>query len=216
MLHSGLDCFVHRYYLFMKKDAIAVFDFDGTITLKDTFIEFIKFSRGKWRFYFGFLLFSPLLIAMKLKIYPNWKAKQDIFSFFYKGVASEKFNNWCEEFSLEIDKIVRPKAMEALKLHKRNSDGIIIISASIQNWITPWAEKIGIDIILATKIVTDENGLLSGKFLTKNCYGQEKVNRLLAAFPNRSKYWLIVYGDSLGDKELIEFADNGFYDKFKE
>ena len=192
----------------MKKETVAVFDFDGTITQQDTLLEFIKFSRGKRRFYFGFLLFSPLLVAMKLKLYPNGKAKQRLFSYFYKGTAIEKFNSWCRAFRSEIDKVVRPKALEALKAHRENGDKVVIISASIENWIKPWAEQAGIATVLATKIETDKNNLLTGKFLTKNCYGQEKVNRLLEELPNRSDYRLVVYGDSLGDRELIEFAES--------
>jgi HAD superfamily hydrolase (TIGR01490 family) len=201
----------------MKRDipTIAVFDFDGTIIRKDTLLEFIKFSKGKRQFYFGFLLFSPLLVAMKLKLYPNWKAKQKLFSYFYKGVSIKQFNEWGYGFSAEIDKIVRPKATETIKSHKEKGDKIIIISASIENWIKPWAEKSGVEIVLATKIETDKNGLLTGKFLTKNCYGQEKVNLLLEMFPDRKNYKFIANGDSRGDKELINFADEGFYNKFK-
>ncbi|MDR3002494.1 MAG: HAD-IB family hydrolase [Fibromonadaceae bacterium] len=195
----------------MKKETIAAFDFDGTITRKDTLIEFIKFSKGNVKFYFAFLFFSPLLIAMKLKLLPNWKVKQSVFSYLFKNTPIEIFNKWCFEFCAIIDKILCPKTIEALNLHKKHNDKIIVISASMENWIKPWADKMEIDTVLATKIETDENGLITGKFLTKNCYGQEKVNRLLEMFPNRKDYKLIAYGDSRGDKELIEFADKGFY-----
>ena len=195
----------------MKKEILAVFDFDGTITHKDTLLEFIKFSKGKIWFYFGFLIFSPLLIAMKLKMCPNWKVKQRLFSWFFKGVSIKQFNQWGKTFRAEIDKNLRHEIMTAIKSHKEDGDKIIIISASIENWITPWAEKAGIDTVLATKIAIDQNGLLTGKFSTKNCYGQEKVNRLLAEFPNREDYKLIVYGNSRGDQELIQLADSGCY-----
>jgi len=194
---------------------VAIFDFDGTITRKDTLLEFIKFSKGKWRFYSGFLLFSPLLVAMKLKIYPNWKAKQQLFSFFYKGVSIEQFNHWSNGFIVEIEKILRSKAVEAIKSHKDNDDKVVIISASIENWIIPWADRMGVDTVLATKIEIDNNGLLTGKFSTKNCYGREKVNRLLEIFPDRNNYKLTAYGDSRGDRELIDFADKGFYNNFQ-
>jgi len=189
---------------------VAVFDFDRTITQKDSLLEFIKFSKGKRQFYFGMLLFSPLLVAMKLKMYPNWKAKQSLFSFFYKGVSIEQFNRWGKDFSSEIDKMLRTKAVEALNFHKNNNDKVVIISASIENWIIPWAEKAGIDTILATRIETGKNGLLTGKFMTKNCYGQEKVNRLLNELPNRNEYRIIAYGDSRGDRELLDFADESY------
>lgn len=64
---------------------VAIFDFDGTITKKDTLLEFIKFSKGYIAFYKGILRYLPILIAFKIKIYPNWKAKQKIFSYFLKG-----------------------------------------------------------------------------------------------------------------------------------
>jgi len=194
----------------MRKETIAAFDFDGTITRKDTLLEFIKFSKGTFRFYFCFILFLPLLIAMKLKLLPNWKVKQLVFTHLYKGVSLEVFNKWCFDFNI----VTRQKAIDALKLHRESNDKIIIVSASIENWVKPWADKMGINTVLATKIETDKNGLVTGKFLTKNCYGQEKVNRILEIFPNRNDYKLIAYGDSRGDKELIEFADEGFYRRF--
>ena len=199
----------------MTRETIAVFDFDGTITRKDTLLEFIKFSKGERQFYFVFLLFSPLIVVMKLKLYPNWKAKQKLFSYLYKGVSIEQFNEWSNKFSAEIDKIILPKAMETIKLHKENNDKIVVVSASVENWLKPWAKKNGIETVLATKIETGKNGLLTGQFLTKNCYGQEKVNRLLEVFPDRKKFKFIAYGDSRGDRELIDFADEGCYNKFK-
>lgn len=67
----------------MKAD-IVFFDFDGTITRKDTFLEFIKFYRGSYKFYKGFLINSPFLIAYKLNLIPNYKAKQRILKYFSK------------------------------------------------------------------------------------------------------------------------------------
>jgi len=143
----------------MTRETIAVFDFDGTITRKDTLLEFIKFSKGERQFYFVFLLFSPLIVVMKLKLYPNWKAKQKLFSYLYKGVSIEQFNEWSNKFSAEIDKIILPKAMETIKLHKENNDKIVVVSASVENWLKPWAKKNGIETVLATKIETDKNGI---------------------------------------------------------
>lgn len=214
-MHYRMDLFILNSYLSLMMETIAVFDFDGTITKKDTLIEFIKFSKGKWKFYTGFLLFLPLLIAMKLNIYPNWKVKQQLFSYFFKGISINDFNNLGRNFSVEINNILSPKAIKALKLHAEKDNKIILISASIENWIMPWAEKMGINRTLATKIETDNNGLLTGKFLSKNCYGQEKVNRLLEVLPNRGEYKVIAYGDSRGDKELLEFADESYYNKFE-
>lgn len=44
---------------------IAFFDFDGTISFKDSFIAFLRY-KNKWKFYAKFLLILPLFIAYKL------------------------------------------------------------------------------------------------------------------------------------------------------
>lgn len=70
----------------MKK-RIYAFDFDGTLTTRDTLIAFIRYAKGTRAFVLGFLLHAHLLVLMKLKLYPNWKAKQKIFSYFFKGMS---------------------------------------------------------------------------------------------------------------------------------
>ena len=53
------------------KKGIAFFDFDGTITTHDTFLEFIRFCKGTSAYYMGFLLNAPYLVAMKMKPMPR-------------------------------------------------------------------------------------------------------------------------------------------------
>lgn len=199
----------------MNKKKIVCFDFDGTITKKDTFLSFILFSKGKCSFLLGFLLFSPLIIAFKLKLYPNWKVKQLIFSYFYRGTSIEQFDEWCLLFSSKINQIARPKALEKIETEIQQGNIVIIVSASVENWIKPWANKLNISKILATKIQLDTNNNITGKFLSQNCYGKEKVNRIVLEYPESEKYEFIAYGDSKGDKEMIEWANRGWYNKFK-
>jgi len=196
------------------KPVIAVFDFDGTITNKDTFLEFIRYTKGNLFFLYGFFLHLPLLIAYILKIYPNWKIKQKLFSYFFKGMKLKYFNLICEEFCHNTFGIIRSEAKNAIQKHIDANDTLVIISASINNWVRPFADKLTIPIVLCTEIEIDLNDCLTGKFSTPNCYGQEKVNRLLQIFPQRDNYYLIAYGDSSGDKELMNYADENFYKKF--
>jgi HAD superfamily hydrolase (TIGR01490 family) len=194
---------------------IAAFDFDGTVTTGDSFLAFIKFTRGKCALFRAALLYAPLLVAFKLRLYPAPKAKRILFAHFYKGVALSLFDRWGEAFAEQIARAVRPKAAAAIAAHRQAGDVVVIISASMENWIRPWAEAQGIDAVLATRPETDEAGRLTGKFRTPNCSGPEKVNRLLQRFPDRRSYELWAYGDSRGDRALIEFADRGWYDRFK-
>ena len=88
----------------MQKRSIAAFDFDGTLTCKDTFLEFIAFVFGRKKLYLSLALFSPILLLMKLGLYPNWKAKQLIYSWLFKGMDYDYFCNLGESFSEEIKK----------------------------------------------------------------------------------------------------------------
>ena len=193
----------------MAKRCIAVFDLDGTLTTKDTLLEFIKFACGVPRFYWGFLLFCPILILMKLHLFPNWKAKQLFFSHFFKGWEYNDFKAKGQLFANEIEKMENRKMLEKLNDHLNHSDVVYVISASIFEWVQPWCEKIGVSRVLATQIEVDANGIISGRFATKNCYGKEKVRRLLEVEPERRSYILYAYGDSRGDKEMIAFSDCG-------
>ena len=193
----------------MAKRCIAVFDLDGTLTTKDTLLEFIKFACGVPRFYLGFLLFCPILILMKLHLFPNWKAKQLFFSHFFKGWEYNDFKAKGQLFANEIEKMENRKMLEKLNDHLNHSDVVYVISASIFEWVQPWCEKIGVSRVLATQIEVDANGIISGRFATKNCYGKEKVRRLLEVEPERRSYILYAYGDSRGDKEMIAFSDYG-------
>ena len=195
------------------KPALALFDFDGTITNKDTFLEFIKFYKGNLRFYSGMLLLSPWLVLFKLKIFENWKAKEMVLKYFFKGENQADFKLKSQIFAKDIiPTMIRPKALQQLKKHIENGDKVIIISASAENWISSWVEQFNIPL-LATRLEI-KNGLITGNLEGKNCYGAEKINRLKIFLNNETYDKIYAYGDSSGDRELLAFATDKFYRHF--
>jgi HAD superfamily hydrolase (TIGR01490 family) len=195
----------------MKKRKIAVFDFDGTLTTKDTLFEFIKFTCGCRRFCLGFVLFLPLMVLMKLGVYPNWKCKQQFFSWFYKGMDYEHFKHLGNLFADRGISLLRKDIADKVKEYRSSKIDLYIVSASIEEWVIPVARCLNVVNVLGTKVEVDTKNKLTGYFSTKNCYGQEKVNRLMEKEPDRDKYYLYAYGDSNGDKEMLAFADEGFW-----
>jgi phosphatidylglycerophosphatase C len=195
---------------YLNKRIIVAFDFDGTITKRDTLPAFIRFASNLPQFIAGSLLMIPSLILFGLKIIPNFYAKEKLFKTFFRGTEVIKFDALARNFSKEIDRMVNPKALDRIKWHQRAGHHILIISASPENWITPWANQNGIYEVLATRMEVID-GQITGNFATKNCHGQEKVKRLLEIYPDREKYTLYAYGDSNGDKELLALADYSFY-----
>lgn len=197
----------------MKKK-IAFFDFDGTITTKDTLLEFIKFSKGTAGFYFGFIINSPYLVAYKLKLISNQKAKEKVLQFFFKGTPVEQFQALCDRFSQQVlPGLVRKKALEEIEKLKKDGVTIVVVSASPEYWIIKWAEDNGMQTI-STRLEIKE-GKLTGKILGKNCHGEEKVIRIQESFVLSEYEKIFAYGDSSGDKPMIKLASDGYYKPFR-
>ena len=202
----------------MKKK-LYCFDFDGTLTTSDTLLEFIKYAKGTSRFLMVFLKYSPLLVLMKLHLYPNWKAKQQIFAHLFAGMRIEKFDALCRGFAEESQHLLRPKGI--ILMHEALVAGaqVFIVSASIDNWVRPFFDIRNLKgvQVLGTQIEV-EDGKLTGRFKSNNCYGKEKVHRIAEVLKSfeRSEYEIEAFGDSRGDKEMLAFADKGHFKPFRE
>ena len=194
------------------KEKILFFDFDGTLTTKDTLLEFILYSCGKVRFLLGFLLYSPLLVFMKFGLYPNWKVKQHVFSYFFAGMKLESFNSQCRKFAIDCRYLLRPEAVKEMETAMTQGIKVYVVSASIDNWVQPFFKFAK---VLGTQIEVID-GILTGRFISPNCYGIEKVRRIKQVLTEpRSHYYIIAYGDSRGDKEMLDYADETHFRPFR-
>lgn len=194
---------------------LALFDFDGTITKDDSFLKFIRFVVGDKRFAVGFVVLLPVLLLYKLKLIPNYRAKQMVLAYFFEGTDRAEFLQVAKVYSLNhIDKIVRPKAMEKIFWHKNQGHKVVVVSASLECWLAPWCAKMGLDLI-ATRLDSSPN-LITAKFATPNCFGIEKANRIRANYDLSTYQKIYAYGDSAGDKEMLALADESFYKPFRD
>lgn len=193
----------------MKTKQLAIFDFDGTITSCDSFMEFAIKSLGKSRLLGAIFVCLPWIISWKLKLIKGGVAKQKLFSILYSGRSHLWFVKQGEDFTSYVEACTRPITLQELHRHIELGHDVYIISASMPEWIRPWALKQGIpqDHVLGTECNVDERGIITGKFSTPNCFGPEKVRRLAAAIRNLSSYHITVYGDSAGDAQLFSIAD---------
>jgi HAD superfamily hydrolase (TIGR01490 family) len=194
---------------------LIAFDFDGTLTRKDSFLSFVFFVKGGFFLIKNAPYLASLWLLLKLGILDRGLAKQKVFKHCFRGMPLEKFDGHCQQFSEVIDRMIRKGARACIKHYHREKIPSIIVSASIKNWIEPWAQKNNIASVIATEIETDAKGQLTGRFKTPNCKGEEKVRRLAEKFPDRSSYRLLAYGDSQGDRELLEHADIAYWKPFK-
>jgi len=192
---------------------LVLFDFDGTLTTKDSFLEFIKHCNGRVNFLLGFFLLSPILVLYKIGLIKNWKAKEVVLTYFFKGQLDSKFESCCQEFALKkINEIINPQALNRLMERKNESFRIIIVSASAEYWIRPWSDRLGVELI-GTQLEMIDNKL-TGRISGKNCYGNEKVNRIKEIVDIGDYEVIEAYGDSSGDREMMKLATIKYYKTF--
>jgi HAD superfamily hydrolase (TIGR01490 family) len=196
------------------KRRIAFFDFDGTITTKDTLLEIIKYQKGTFRYYLGMLLNLPYIIAWKAGIIPNYAAKQKVVSFFFRNMNVEEFQRRCDAFATDVlPELLRPKALQEIKKLQEEGAEVVIVSASPGNWSDVWRKETGMKS-LATKLQVSDNKL-TGRFDGRNCHGKEKVTRINDAYDLSNYDEIYCYGDSKGDRPLLALGTVAFYKPFR-
>lgn len=193
--------------------AIAIFDFDGTIISRDSLPDFLIQTCGRK----AFLLRLPWVILLKgaalTGILSTHRAKELVISSFLRGMKTEDFHQACLKYAHRIPAFVYPAALEEIRWHQEKGNKIAIISASVPDWIRPWAQTTGIRLVEGTELEV-KGETLTGRFSTPNCKGSEKVRRLRLLYPDFASETLYVYGDSSGDKKLLAFADVPCYKPF--
>lgn len=187
---------------------IALFDFDGTLTRKDSFITFALFACRPSGFAKALIAASPYLAAWKLGLLPGSAAKQQLFRHLYHGKSIEWFNAKCAAFAPQINRLLRHDTMAHLKQHLADGTSCYIVSASIANWIEPWAKHNGVKQVIATLPEVDHAGIITGNFASPNCRDQEKVNRIKQAIPDHANCEIWAYGDSTADRAMLNLAQH--------
>lgn len=191
----------------MKK--LYLFDFDGTLTYKDTMFLFLKFhNRSKYKF--QFLRHLPLFVLLKLKLTDAESVKKSFISSLLKGQSQEKLKQSSDRFfKTYYPGLIRDNALEFISKIDFTTTDAYLVSASLDIWVRPFAEHFGMSL-LATK-ADFKDGVFTGDFLTKNCNGEEKVDRVKIAIEGKKYDKIIAFGDTSGDRAMLNWADESFF-----
>jgi phosphatidylglycerophosphatase C len=193
---------------------IAFFDFDGTITTKDTMLELAKHSHGFTGYWFGMFLLSPWLLAMKTGLLSKKKAKQKFLAYFFKNTDIKKFNADCVAFTATvIPRLVKKEALLAINRHREENTEIVVVSASAENWVAPWCIQNKLQYICTRLEIKEDK--ITGKLAGENCNGPEKVSRIKEQFDTADYTTIYCYGDSKGDQLMLQLATHPYYRLFR-
>lgn len=193
---------------------IAFFDFDGTVTTKDTLLEFIRFVKGDLSYYFGFLIHAPMLVLYKMQLFPNQRAKEIMLNYFFGNMDAGDFERHCNNFMQQrLPSLIRKKAMKEITQLKKAGAQVVIVSASPENWLLKWCEAVGVQCIASKLSVI--NNRITGRIDGRNCHGEEKVRRIQNLFRLEDFSSIYAYGDTGGDRHMLSLAHYKFYKPFR-
>jgi phosphatidylglycerophosphatase C len=197
------------------KPAIAFFDFDGTITSKDTLFEIVRFQKGTPALYRGLILLAPSLVLFKLKLRSSQQMKEQLLRFFFKDMPVARFQEQCAAFCRErLPGMLRSKAIQTIKSHQAKGNQVVVVTASAQDWVAPWCKEMGIGCIGSALEIKDQQ--LTGNLDGLNCNGPEKVVRIKEQFEDLSAFREIyAYGDSSGDLPMLALAKHQYFKPFR-
>ncbi len=198
-----------------KKKEIALFDFDGTITNKDSTQEFYKFVYKKsfWFEYYIKNLSFLILIKLNIKNYNQLKIRRLKRIIDYLG--PDEFKKKAAEFQrIVLPGILKKDALDKIYEFKENEIEVVIVSASMNVLLDEFCNKLNLQLI--TNELEINNKVYSGSFiLEKDCNFEEKVSRIRIAYPDIENMYVYAFGDTEGDRAMLKLANESFYRVFK-
>ena len=194
---------------------MVAFDFDGTITTKDTFALFLRYWAGTPRWIFNILKLLPIFIAYKLTFIDRDAVKKHVVRTFFKGADENALNKRATKFAREvIPGLIRPKALQELKIKNKTPYTLYIVSASINHYLDVWAKDNGIEHVIATNLNVVK-GQLTGELSGQNCWGPGKMTKIAAEMAETPYILAEAYGDTRGDREMLHAAEVSFFKPFR-
>ncbi len=181
---------------------VAAFDFDGTITRKDTLVPFLRHVAGLPRFTAAFAGALPALAATHRR--EAYKAA--VLRGTLAGVPADELTAKAVRYGERLPDQFRPDMVERIQWHQDEGHEVVIVSASLRAYLDPVVEQLGLDGVCAVELEVDDAGRLTGAMVGPNCRGAQKVVRLTEWLGGEAPARLWAYGNSSGDRELLAAA----------
>lgn len=196
----------------MKK--IAFFDFDGTITERDSVLEFIKYRKGLARYFAGLLWHLPIIVGMQIRLIRHQWVKEKLLQWFFGKESQAHFKEQAERFAMEhLPAMIRPKSMGEIWELKEHGFEIVVVTAAPIDWVKPFCDLHQIQVIGSGMAVKE--GFITGKLDAKNCRGMEKVRRIQQQYELQNYQQVYCYGDTTADIPMLLLATHSFYKPFR-
>ncbi|ESK40581.1 HAD hydrolase, family IB [Acinetobacter nectaris CIP 110549] len=189
---------------------LALFDFDETITSRDTFGPFLKSTANRTKQYLTILKLSPYFIGFKLKYISDKRFRTKLCYTAFKDYPQSTLTHIADSFAHEyLNTVILPHALNRIQWHLSQGDRVVVVSSSLDIYLKPWCKQYSLDLICNE--LECINSRYTGKLVGGDCGGIDKAIRIQNKY-NLSDYQTIyAYGDSPNDLAMLELADIKFY-----
>jgi phosphatidylglycerophosphatase C len=192
---------------------VAAFDFDGTLTWRDTLLPFLRRLLGWPHLLWVLFVCSPWLLAYALRLISNHRAKAVLLRASLAGRSQAEVDRCARAFVIEeLPLQWRPWALQQLVQHQHAGHRCVLVSASTSPYMHLVGASLGVDAVLCTEMEVVD-GRYSGRMATANCHGEEKVRRLQAWLTGEfgtDEPVLHAYGDTRGDLPMLRLASQAW------
>jgi phosphatidylglycerophosphatase C len=192
---------------------VAAFDFDGTLSSRDNVVPFLRLVAGTGPVVAALAATVPALVANRDDPDRRDLAKAILVERTLGGRRAARVRDLGRRYARQVVNLhLRPHVRARLEEHRARGHELVLVSASLDVYLDPIAELLGIPHVLATVLEVGPDGRLTGRIVGANVRGAEKARRLdafLAADPARHGATVFAYGDSAGDDALLARADHG-------
>ena len=191
---------------------VAAFDVDGTLTVRDCVVPFMRRVAGTARFVTVCLRSSRTIFGLVRKRDRD-AVKRLFVQQVFAGKSVEQTESTGVAFAARVaDGWLRADVAERMRWHQREGHVIVFVSASLNPYLEPLGDLCEVDAVLCTTL-EENDGIYTGNLVGGNCRAAEKVARLRAWMTEAGidhgalKY---AYGDSAGDADLLDAAEHPF------
>jgi phosphatidylglycerophosphatase C len=192
---------------------IVAFDFDGTMTVRDSYTAFLKWRTPAAAWWMGLLRLVPAA-AGYLVHRDRGRIKEQATKVFLGGVSRDQLEAETKAFAEAFSRrLLRPDAVAAWKNWRKQRVRLIIVTASPDIVVRPFARGLAADDLIGTTLAYDAAGRVTGAFASPNNRGPQKVVRIRAAYGEEVRV-RAAYGDTGGDTEMLAIAEEPYFKVF--
>jgi HAD superfamily hydrolase (TIGR01490 family) len=189
---------------------LALFDFDGTITTRETMADFMYHAVPPRRQAWGRLLLAPCVAGYRLGLVSGVAVRAAVVRVGFAGMSAGLLQVRGETFAATVlPRLLRAQAMERIRWHQRQGDTVAVVSGGLAAYLAPWCRAHGLALICSA--LEQRDGCLTGRYLGAQCVGEEKARRVRAAYRLDGHERIYAYGDTHEDLPLLELAHHRYY-----